>query len=477
MSSPFKNPELMVIGDSLAQGCRSLSVARHLCDQSYSSILAAAQGWKFNTPPFARPVLFDLEELTRKYLHWGILVGWPLLYKRLQENLNEWIEHFTERKGAELEWCDNLAVAGANLEELGADPKRSNHFSWAKSLPVVQSFRDTSVKDLVLKRKSELGGLHLAINSGFVLNPKGLAKYANWTPLDWVEARQPKRLLVHMGHNNGLYSIGSNAVKVNLEALTLPPYLRMIDAIMAVTSVKQQVIFVLLPKISAVANLEILGEERDAHGYGPRYQPVFSTSASEFSGADMREIDLEITRINRAARDHLRKYQDSHWVEVVEAYEMLEANDFKQTLDRARQTYIGNYAINNRYLRGSGKTLRSGGGGRSTPSGVKWRFDEGGFQSMDGMHPTAVGYGEFAIEIGKRLNLSYDKTEIRKDALKNEKLITQYPAGHQTILSAMKFLRGRPKKTESFEPEVQEDNRDNNAVHLVLAAQRACGRV
>ena len=466
----------MVIGDSLAQGCRSLSVASHLCEQSYSAILAREQGWSFNVPAFPRPVLFDLEDVVRKYLNWGIIGGWVFLFNRLQAGFDEWVQHFLSPASVGTEWCDNLAISGATLEEMGADRNRARHFSWTRSRGVIEKHRGSSIRELIFEKKDAIGELHLAINAGFVLNPHGLRKYADWTMLDWVDARRPKRLLVHMGHNNGLYPIGSNAEFVDLEEKTLPAYKRMIDEIMAVTKVTQQVIFLLLPKVSAVANLEIVGDGRDDHGYGPRYRPVFSTSLNEFTGAQMRAVDEMIKKVNRALRDHIRQYDGSHWVEVVEAYEILEANDYKQTLDRSRQTYVPPYAINNRYLKGSGKTLLSGGRMRGSPSGVKWAFDDGGFQSIDGMHPTALGYCEMAIELGKRLNWKYNKEKVRKTALANEKLITAYPAGHQSVVSAMKFLRGRPKNGVSHEPVIDEANKDGNVVHMALSAQRACAR-
>lgn len=475
-TSPFKNPELMVIGDSLAQGCRSLSVTGKFCAESYGAIIAREQKWDFNVPPFPRPVIFDLEDIVTKYLNWGILLTWPLLFSRLQKNLDAWTKHFRTPSGDLPEWCDNLAVTGCTLEDLGADPKPTNHFSWDRSRGIIEQHAGKSVGKLINDDKGAVAALHLGINSGFLLNPNGLKKYADWTTLDWVEARRPKRLIVHMGHNNGLYPIGSNAVMTDLRETALPAYKKMIDAVMAVTNIKQQVIFVLLPKISAVANLEIIGDSRDVHGYGPRYKPVFSTSANEFNAAQMKKADDMIVALNRELRDHIRKFDATNWSEVIEAYEILEANDYKQTRGTERQTYIGKYAINNRYLRGEGIPQTIGGGGHATPNGVKWAFADGGFQSIDGMHPSAVGYGEVAIEIAKRLNFDYDKTKVRKASLAAEHLITNYPGGHQSVISAMKFLRGKPKGVVAPEPDVAEGDKDNQLIHTILAAQRACAR-
>lgn len=476
MPSPFKNPELMIIGDSLAQGCRSLSVTPNFCAESYGAIIAREQGWEFNVPAFPRAVLFDLEEIIFKYLNWGFLISWPILFRRIQKNLDEWTDHFLSPGGDFPEWCDNLAVAGATLEDIGADPDPARHFSWNRSRAIVEQHQGASLKDLVLGQKDALATMHLGINSGFLLNPCGLKKYAHWTVLDWVRARRPKRLIVHMGHNNGLYPIGSNAVFTDLRQTALPAYKKMISAVMEVTNIKQQVIFILLPKVSAAANLEVIGDERDAKGYGPRYRPVFSTSGNEFNATQMKKVDDMVVEVNRALRDHIRSFDATNWSEVVEAYEILEANDYKQTLSLERQSYLGKYTINNRYLRGEGKQITSGGPAHATPVGVKWAFADGGFQSVDGMHPSAIGYGEVAVEIAKRLNFSYDKARIRKAALAAEKMVTHYPGGHQSVVSAMKFLRGKPKGGVAPEPAVDESDKHNQFIHTALAAQRACGR-
>jgi hypothetical protein len=55
----------MVIGDSLAQGCRSLSIKADYCAQSWAARIAGAQKWEFIAPDFPREVLFDLEHEIR----------------------------------------------------------------------------------------------------------------------------------------------------------------------------------------------------------------------------------------------------------------------------------------------------------------------------------------------------------------------------------------------------------------------------
>ena len=66
MAFDFPPANLMIIGDSLAQGCRSLSVTKESCAQSWAARVAQQQSWRFVTPDFPIPVLFDLENEVRR---------------------------------------------------------------------------------------------------------------------------------------------------------------------------------------------------------------------------------------------------------------------------------------------------------------------------------------------------------------------------------------------------------------------------
>src|SRR3712207_1435363 len=93
------NPELMVIGDSLAQGCRSMTVSKALCDQSWPARVAQEQGWEFITPDFPRPVLFDLEEEVRRLDTLTLSVeGFRFqgITDRIRANLDVWLTNSRE---------------------------------------------------------------------------------------------------------------------------------------------------------------------------------------------------------------------------------------------------------------------------------------------------------------------------------------------------------------------------------------------
>ena len=113
------HPELMVIGDSLSQGCRSLSVTRPFCQQSWPARVAKCQGWNFLVPDFPRPILFDLEEEVRQL---GDLVQispkdirFQGLLGRFFTNLRAWLANKVESK---LTCFDNLGLAGCQPYDL-----------------------------------------------------------------------------------------------------------------------------------------------------------------------------------------------------------------------------------------------------------------------------------------------------------------------------------------------------------------------
>jgi lysophospholipase L1-like esterase len=467
MPSPFKNPELMVIGDSLAQGCRSLSVNAKFCKEGYPAIIAGEQGWDYNAPAFPRPVLFDLEDIVRNYVSPLGLILVPLLYAKVQKNLAAWCAQFASPSAMGSEWCDNLAVSGAMLEDMPS-------FRWSRSAATLAAAAGKDLLALARTDKDALANLHLAINSGFLLNPQGKAKYAEWDALRWVAERRPRRLVIHMGHNNGLYPIGSNAMPVDIVKTTVAKYLATIDAIEQATTKDQILIFILLPKISSVANLEVSGPGPDARGYWPRYKPVLSTSGLTFDAAGMRAMDDGIKAANIRIRARLEQLHATRNVRVIEAYDILETNDYKNSRDPKRQTIIGSTVVDNRYLTGTSDMVAVG----SVKSGTtfaRWRFDYGGFQSIDGMHPSAVGYGEVAIEIMKIMNWSYDKARIRKAALRNEALIGNFPVGLVTLRSVLDILRHKPEQAGGA-PLPADGEPETDTAHTILAAQRCVFR-
>ena len=117
------NPELMVIGDSLAQGCRSLSVSQEFCCQSYGARISSTLGWPFVAPDHPRPVCFDAEALIRKS---GLIVDLlsafiiiSKLKKTVKKNLKSWQNDLARGEPLSKHLCfDNIGIAGTKIPDL-----------------------------------------------------------------------------------------------------------------------------------------------------------------------------------------------------------------------------------------------------------------------------------------------------------------------------------------------------------------------
>lgn len=205
---PDPKPKLMVIGDSLAQGCRSLSITRTLCEQSWPARLARVLGWTFTTPDLPRPILFDLEAEVRRVDTLTLSVEQCRIQGftgRLRANLAEWLAGGGESASASF---DNLALAGAKIHDLYTRTASSSSARIAELTP------EGAATAVPIKG---VGDLHISINGRFTLNPSQNPAFDNFSALDWVRERKPELLVVQIGHNHGLYEVGSRAVAVEID--------------------------------------------------------------------------------------------------------------------------------------------------------------------------------------------------------------------------------------------------------------------
>lgn len=154
----YLRPELMIIGDSLAQGCRSLSVQAVFCQQSWSARIGNAQGWRFRTPDFPRPILFDLEQEIR--LLGDIIqlapgeIRFQGLISRFMQNLRAWL---TNKKESAYLCFDNLGLSGAQPYDLYTRTAASSNVEIAKICPNGPATSSVPFSDI--------GTLHLGIDA------------------------------------------------------------------------------------------------------------------------------------------------------------------------------------------------------------------------------------------------------------------------------------------------------------------------
>jgi len=125
----------MIIGDSLAQGCRSLTVKKEFCAQSWAARIAREQNWKFVTPDFPIPVLFDLEDEVRRLDTLSIgfdEMRFKGLLGRVRDNLQAWLANTPT---SAFPCFDNLGLAGCLIDDLYLRTARSSADEVARLAP------------------------------------------------------------------------------------------------------------------------------------------------------------------------------------------------------------------------------------------------------------------------------------------------------------------------------------------------------
>ena len=429
------NPDLMVIGDSLAQGCRSLTVNRQFCAQSYAARIAQVGKFGFSTPDFARPVLFDLEQEVRRVdFGFGLLepaVLFAGFTGRFRDNLKEWLAN---RRESDAVAFDNLALAGCKVGDLLDRTAKTSADQIAQLTP------NGANSDIL---KLDVGDLHLAINARFTLNPSQDPAYATYSPMDWVRARQPKRLIIHAGHNHGLYSVGGDGLDVSVtQGNFWQDFQRLASQVALLPDVVGQIIVVLLPKVGSVANLAAVGSQRDAQGYASSYEPVFSLSPASLTAAEIEAIDNSIHTTNdniiklfqQAAGANIGRYV------FVSAFDLLHDIDYKNSLDPNRLIVVANDTYSNEYLQGTSVALpQVPGQGRSVRYAS--RVIHGGFESIDGMHASGLGYAVLGARVMDKMGWKYDQGQLYSQAFNEDLLLSQYPPQLDGVTGLLKMVR------------------------------------
>ncbi len=430
----------MVIGDSLSQGCRSLTINKTFCSQSYGSRIAKIGGFNFQTPDFPRAVLFDLEEEIRN-VDFGFGLLTPLVVfegfmDRLRSNLDLWIGNQVE---SSFTYFDNLGLAGCLVGDL---------------LDRTASSSDAQVKSLVPSASSDIplskvGDLHLAINARFTLNPSQDPAYANLSPMGWVAMRQPKRLIVHVGHNHGLYSVGGDGLDVSVtQGSFWQDFGRLATALAALPNSIEQIVIVLLPKVGATANLKPVGTNR-TNGYADQYDPVFATASTSLSGEQLSKIDQSIVAanaqiialMNTAAGATASRYR------FVDTYQFLDSFDYKNYRSAGNQITTPLFTIDNDYIDGTSVPHNTMPSVARPVLTFTSTVTDGGMQSVDGMHLTGAGYCALAAKIMDVMGWQYDKNALLIKGYGEDPLLSNFPTQIPALIGLLKTFRGSQRSS------------------------------
>lgn len=362
-------PELMAIGDSIYNGTRSLTTNAEVAQLSVPAQVARAFGWDFRTPSYPSEVLFDLEDLVRSGQF-----NQTRLKESVLANAQAWLDG---GRWSDADHFDNISIAQTTIADQSTLTYRNNA---AQIGPLIQRLHNASGIDFKV-----LVALYEAINVSFILNPSNdpASEWANRTPLQNIARRKPKRLLVNIGINDGIWSICLLAATDEFKPDQIAEDMHELGQLLHDMKQAGQVDHIylnLLPKPSCVANL-MPRHDPDKLPHGSDYFPEYLGRLGQLgglSGAQMKTIDDTVSALNDTVRDDLlQTFGGTGGLHFIDTYGMMAVQDnkhFREAQDK--QIWIGNWRMNNVPLQSLSH--------------------KGGLYSLDNLHLTSVGYGVLA---------------------------------------------------------------------------------
>ena len=311
-------------------------------------------------------------------------------------------------------------VASATIADLTTQTWQSAH-DYLRALP-------NGTKGKIKKLKFDgldFGDIVQALNARFTLNPSGARKFRSLSQVGLVAARKPKRLLVNIGANNGLWDIAFEAnprgrvvFRHDLKVLA-----RQLSALPAEV---EHIYFNNLGLPSSVPNLMPLPDliERDETNkpgkgkYYRRYENRFGFGYGSMTGRQLEALDRHVTKVNAQARKILEDaFAGDKRLHFVDLAALLQSYDSKHQKRTAKNVV----KLANR------KTITN----VMTEGGLLGGFGRGGSQGLDGMHPTVVGYGLMAQQVLDAITkaepgVSATRIDLNK-AFRRDKLLNDIP--------------------------------------------------
>ncbi|MEO0034407.1 MAG: hypothetical protein RLZZ501_430 [Pseudomonadota bacterium] len=424
-------PEMMAIGDSLYQGVRSMTIRGDLCATSVPAQVARCLGWgEFVSPDPAYPMIIDPEAWLRDP---------GQINPDLASHATYWQGEPTSPHGHAT--FDNLSVAGSEVWHLyrytADNGRRDAHAQFAKlgGQPL----------GLGTIAKVELNRLVYGVNARYVLNPANTPAQNDKTQIGWVAERRPKRLLVNIGSNNGLWDMcfnGDPATKFyfgkNYGGHGDPDDFTQIEelarALEALPPEIGTIYFNSLGRPRCVPNMmpcpsQVEWEQHPNDGYFDSYENRFALSLTYHtcSAAQMQALDAYVDAVNARIRQILQATLKSHRLVFVDLYALLTAHDSKHYGD-VRATIAKEKRIGNTMF-------------ESDPWGG---MAHGGRFGLDGMHPTTVGYAMVAQEVVAAICRTEGQPEPEIDldvVCKDDSLINHCPGSWTGLMYLWRDIR------------------------------------
>ena len=362
-------PELMAIGDSIYNGVRSLTISADLAAHSVPAQVARAFGWNFVSPDYKFPMIADFESIFR-----DAVAGSLSFVRDAVANAHGWLAtpHWSDQK-----LFHNLAIG----QQVVGDVFTANY---RDSLKIAT---DLAVQGAALP-VAKLPVVYQALNTCFVLNPARTANDKR-TAIDILSDADPKRVLVNIGINNGIWTLLLLGDPTDYKTRINPVAdMKTLALHLKESCPKVEHFYInLFPKPSAIANLmpPWLGEfpPIPTAGYHDKYIGHLLGSGG-ISRAQMQEIDHWV-------RDDLNQQVKAAFAPLGARAHFVDLYACSMAFDRKNGTSVKDIDL----LRHGSPILVDNNVIDVTPLGGMGGFG-GGLFGLDNLHPTVVGYGLIA---------------------------------------------------------------------------------
>ena len=458
----YTSPPLMALGDSLYNGVQSLRINWWLSEWSVPSLIAIRLGLieEFGADRTGRRQFYGPQYpshggLPDEVLHYGFNLETPGLKNGLarignllsvpagqRKNLGELLTHRPPNGRA---MVDNLAFSGANSRDL---------IDWtpedyrAQAIMGLERMRDWRID----RAFGALGDTFTYANAAFVLNPMQDDCLEKLTPLEQVELRRPKRLLINIGSNNGLYKVAFQGVDIDdmkscggaerlVGVRSKPICVQPIKRFLQTQFIEDMK--TLTARLSRIDGLEYVYVNNLALP-SQTANVIFSASSKEqgifkldiSNSRVKREVidrgDRSVNDVNEHLQEILREYNTlggPHFV-YVDQSEALRVKDYKKCV------YLGEGACAEERRLKVPKSMSGtrrdvyfdnrpmkvrGGSGYITGDAFASKIAQGGLFSFDNMHLSSLGYELMALAVRVAMKREKDPALIVLPRGKNDR--------------------------------------------------------
>lgn len=432
----FMNPELMIIGDSLANGVQSLTIDERRAKLGPGNVVARGLGIQnYRYPAYPDVLLIDAKDVLDDLSLLNLVKKVKDALRSLKDNATGWLDRL-EKQGDGSRFWDGLGLGGAVSDDL----INKTYGDWRADIAALEDMVrqkpakdwDLDLEDFIQKvlahpstsdwyrsqieqmtpenqELSTLRILHYAFNACFLINPDNLPGFERMRFIDMIALRQPKRLVVLNGPNHGLFEYTLRGRPMKGEAgigdyVENPSQLdALLDLLTALPKTVQKIVLSTMPLPSQTPNLMPRVDKDDFSlpkrppgvRYYDEYRPyLFMTKEGLdwWSGEQVETFDQEVgglcdTIVQKAEARGGR-------IIALPLHQILDKFDAKHHPGRTLKVRPP-HAHEGKAVSYSNRALQ-----RHRPASNLWNpVLKGGLATLDNHHPSTVGYQQFGNEI------------------------------------------------------------------------------